>query len=262
MAAADAVEPPRIGLTTYRERAAWGVWDEPADLLPVSYATAVERAGGVALLLPPRSAEAEPWSAAVEAVLDGLHGLIIAGGADVDPERYGADRDPHTGAARPDRDGWEIALTRAAIRRGLPVLGICRGMQVLNVALGGDLVQHLPDETGTDVHCPTPGIHARHRVRMAAGGRLTGALGTDVDVATYHHQGLGRLGDGLVATGWAEDGTVEAVDLAGTTWVAGVQWHPEVDEGRRETAGDSPAPASVFGEFVAVCRAARLEAAR
>src|SRR6478752_1553096 len=156
---------PRIGLTTYREPAAWGVWNEPADLLPATYAEGVRVAGGVALLLPPGDVES------VAAALDGLDGLLLAGGADVDPGRYRAVREPATGPARPDRDEWELALTRAALEGDLPLLAVCRGMQVLNVALGGDLHQHLPDVVGSQLHCPTVGAHGRHNVRLAPGSR-------------------------------------------------------------------------------------------
>jgi putative glutamine amidotransferase len=217
---------PRIGLTSYREPARWGVWDEAADLLPASYASSVSAAGGAPMLLPPGPA------GTVDTVLDGLHGLIVAGGADVDPCRYGQDRHPLTDLARTDRDGWELALVTGALDRGLPVLAICRGMQVLNVALGGDLLQHLPDLVGTDQHRPTVGVHGRHPVSLAAGSRLAAILGERAVVATYHHQAVRRLGDRLAATGWASDGTVEAVEYAGAGWVVGVQWHPEVHDGQ------------------------------
>jgi putative glutamine amidotransferase len=232
--------PPRIGLSTYREQAAWGVWAESADLLPSGYADAVGAAGGVALLLPP--SRTEDLDAAATAALDGVHGLVLAGGADVDPARYGAVRDRHTGPARPDRDAWEMALTRAALQRAIPILAICRGLQVLNVVLGGDLVQHLPDVVGTDGHCPVLGQHGRHEVRLAPGSLVATLLGPRADVATYHHQAAGRLGTGLVATGWAADGTVEAIEHADATWVVGVQWHPEVHDG-----------AQLFAGFVAEC---------
>ena len=221
------MQPPRIGLTTYRERASWAVWDEPADLLPVNYSDVVQGAGGVAMLLPPGSRDSDATAAAA---LDGLHGILIAGGADVDPVRYGAPRDVHTGAARPDRDGWEMALARGALRRGMPVLGICRGMQVLNVALGGTLVQHLPDQVGSDAHCPVLGVHGRHGVRVAPASRLHAIVGATTVVATHHHQAVDSLGAGLVATAWADDGVVEAAELPGAAWVIGVQWHPEVHD--------------------------------
>ncbi|MGH8959848.1 MAG: gamma-glutamyl-gamma-aminobutyrate hydrolase family protein [Jatrophihabitantaceae bacterium] len=219
---------PRIGLSTYRETAAWGVWNEPADLLPASYSDSIRAAGGVALLLPPGSSDPE---LAAASALDGLDGLVLCGGSDVGPERYSAERDPNTGPARPDRDAWELSLANAALDRHVPVLAICRGMQVLNVALGGDLIQHLPDAVGSDVHCPVVGEHGRHDVTFAAGSRAAAMFGTDATVATYHHQAVHRLGAGLVPTGWAIDGTVEAIEVPGPGWVVAVQWHPEVHEG-------------------------------
>jgi putative glutamine amidotransferase len=229
---------PRIGLTTYRETAAWGVWHEPADLLPVNYAEGVRAAGGVALLLPP----GDPDTAG--AVLDGIDGLLLSGGADVDPERYGADRHLATGAPRPDRDAWEIGLVHGALQRDLPVLAVCRGMQVLNVALGGTLCQHLPDEVGSEAHCPVVGEHGRHTVRTDEGSAVAAMLGPQTEVATYHHQSVDRLGSDLVATAWAEDGTVEAIEAPSRRWVVGVQWHPEVYAG-----------AALFEGFVAASRA-------
>lgn len=235
-----AEQPPRIGVTTYREPAAWGVWSMPADLLPASYADGIASAGGVALLLPP--APSDDLETAAAAVLDGLHGLALAGGADVDPEQYRAARDARTGPARPDRDSWEITLTLAALEREMPVLAICRGMQVLNVALGGDLVQHLPDVVGHDAHCPVIGEHGRHDVRLAHDSMVGALLGAGPSVATYHHQSVDRLGSRLVATGWASDGTVEAVECTDAGWVVGVQWHPEVHDGD-----------ALFAGFVAAC---------
>jgi gamma-glutamyl-gamma-aminobutyrate hydrolase PuuD len=231
---------PRIGATTYREPAKWGVWDEPADLLPMTYAQAVEAAGGLPVLLPPCSPEL-----AADAI-DGVHGLLLAGGADVAPERYGAPRDDQTGPPRIDRDDWELALVRTALARDVPVLAICRGMQVLNVALGGDLIQHLPDEVGTDLHCPAVGRHGSHAVDVAAGSRLAAIVGPRADIATYHHQAVRTLGAGLSPTAWAGDGVVEAVELAGRTWVQGVQWHPEAHDGH-----------ALFAAFVAACRTDR-----
>lgn len=228
---------PRIGLTTYRESAAWGVWHEPADLLPTTYADGVRAAGGLAILLPPGEASSSA------AILDGIDGLLLAGGADVDPARYGAERAEATGPARPDRDEWELALTHAALERDLPLLAVCRGMQVLNVALGGDLRQHLPHDVGTEVHCPTIGQHGRHGVRTAPGTAVAAMFGERAEVATYHHQSVAGLGADLVATGWSDDGVVEAVELAGRTWVVGVQWHPEVFAG-----------APLFEAFVAAAR--------
>lgn len=237
---ADRPASPLVGLTTYREQASWGVWSEPADLLPASYADGVQRAGGVPVLLPPMDPDMAP------AALDAVHGLLIAGGPDVDPAQYGAERDPATGPPRPGRDAWELALVHEALTRDLPVLAVCRGMQVLNVALGGDLRQHLPDELGTDVHCPTAGVHGRHAVLLSAGSTLHSVLGDRAEVATYHHQGVGRLGTGLVATGWTDDGVVEGIELSGQRWMLGVQWHPEAFAGE-----------PLFAAFVAACLAYR-----
>lgn len=237
---ADRPAPPLVGITTYREHAAWGVWSMPADLLPADYSDGVRAAGGVPLLLPQNEPAVAPNA------LGAVHGLLVAGGPDIDPARYGAARDEATGPPRHERDEWELALVRAAIERDVPVLAVCRGMQVLNVALGGDLCQHLPDAVGTELHCPTVGAHGRHRVALAANSALHEILGDDAEVATYHHQGLGRLGAGLIPTGWADDGVVEGVELDGRHWVIGVQWHPEAFAGE-----------PIFAAFVAACLAYR-----
>jgi putative glutamine amidotransferase len=219
------VTAPRIGITTYREPARWGEWDVPADLLPALYSSAVQGAGGLAVLLPPApSSQAGP-------ALDGVHALVIAGGPDVDPRRYHSQRDPKTGGAREERDGWELDLVHEALNRDVPLLGVCRGMQVLNTALGGTLIQHLPDMVGTDVHAPLVGAHGRHPVNLEPGSRLAAICGERIEIATHHHQALDELGTGLRACGWADDGTVEAVELAGRTWTIGVQWHPEAYNG-------------------------------
>lgn len=221
--------PPRIGLTTYREPAAFGVWDEPADLLPTTYADAIAAVGGVPMLLPPSAPD--PYLAAA-AALNGVHGLLLSGGADIDPAQYGEEaRHPETGAPRTDRDEWEIALVRDALARDMPVLGVCRGMQVLAVALGATLTQHLPDVVDNESHRPVIGRHGRHDVRLADGTRLATWLGDACDVATYHHQAVDELPDSVVAHGWGEDGTVEAFEVCNKTWAIGVQWHPEVDDG-------------------------------
>jgi putative glutamine amidotransferase len=233
---------PRIGLTSYREIAEWGVWHESADLLPATYVDAVRRAGGAPMLLPPGGLAAE-----AEVVVSGLDGLLLAGGADIDPGRYGATREGRSGPPRPDRDSWELALIAAALHLGVPILGVCRGLQMLNTALGGTLVQHLPDVVGSELHCPTVGVHGTHDVRIADSGRVADAMPqSPVCVATYHHQAIERLAEGLMAVGWAEDGTIEAVEMPGSAaspWVVGVQWHPEVGG-----AG------ALFEHFVAACR--------
>jgi putative glutamine amidotransferase len=228
--------PPRIGVTTYRERARWGLWDEPADVLFTMYADAVAAAGGLPLLLPPVDPD---LAASAVAATDGV---IIAGGADVDPARYGAQRSPHTGPPQEHRDAWELALVAAALRSSVPLLGICRGMQVLAVALGGTLEQHLPDVVGSADHAPEPGRFASHDVRLAADSHLGRLLGQRLTVATHHHQAVAEVPAELGPTGWADDGTVEAVEHRDGRWVVGVQWHPEAYEG-----------AALFAGFVRAC---------
>ncbi|RFU37737.1 gamma-glutamyl-gamma-aminobutyrate hydrolase family protein, partial [Actinomadura logoneensis] len=221
-------EPPLIGITTYLESARWAVWEREAAVLGTSYPRAVERVGGVAVLLPPTG---DPRG--VRAMVRGLDGIVFAGGADVEPGLYGAARHPATGPAQPRRDGFELALMRAVMAAGLPFLAICRGMQLLNVACGGGLVQHLPETVGHRDHAPASGVIGRHRVRFdpaSATGRL---LGGDADVPTYHHQAVDRLGEELAAVAWADDGVVEAVELRGHRFGLGVQWHPEEDDDPR-----------------------------
>ncbi|GAA3781402.1 gamma-glutamyl-gamma-aminobutyrate hydrolase family protein [Streptomyces phyllanthi] len=213
---------PLIGVSTYLESGArWGVWELEAALLPVGYPRLVQAAGGLAAMLPP-----DDPSYAAETVAR-LDGLVIAGGPDVDPARYGAERSPRTGPPTPERDAWELALIRAALAAGIPLLGICRGMQLLNVALGGTLVQHL------DGHVTQAGVFGRHSVKPVPGSRYADIAPEETSVPTYHHQAVDRLGEGLVASAHAADGTVEAVELPGAAWVLGVQWHPEMGEDTR-----------------------------
>ncbi|MET7621051.1 gamma-glutamyl-gamma-aminobutyrate hydrolase family protein [Streptomyces sp. NPDC005408] len=209
---------PLIGVTTYLEPAAWGVWDMPAALVPAGYPRLVQAAGGLAALLPPD----DPASA--EAAVARLDGLVIAGGADVEPVRYGAEPDPRTGPPARERDAWELALIRAALAAGTPLLGICRGLQLLNVALGGTLVQHL------DGHVGGVGVFGRHTVKPVPGTRYASIVPEETSVPTYHHQSLDRLAPALTASAYAEDGTVEAAELEGAGWVLGVQWHPEAGD--------------------------------
>ncbi|MDR2983296.1 MAG: gamma-glutamyl-gamma-aminobutyrate hydrolase family protein [Nocardiopsaceae bacterium] len=218
---------PIIGISAYSEQARWGSWDLPATLLPQKYADQVAAAGGAPVLLPPVPG--------IEAAVPGLDALIISGGPDIDPARYGEQAGPQTTVIRPARDGAEVALFAAALDGGVPVLGICRGLQVMNVALGGTLVQHLPDVVGHEGHSPTPGAMGEHKVTIGAGpSRLAGILGPGtIGVPTHHHQGIARLAARLTATAWAEDGTIEAVEVDGAGFAIGVQWHPE--------AGDEPA---------------------
>ncbi len=208
---------PVVGVTTYAEPARWGVWEEPAMLLPRTYADLVAAAGGVPVLLPPLPAAA--------GAVDRLDAVVLAGGADVDPARYGAAPHPRTDRPRTDRDAAELAVLRRALDRGVPVLGICRGLQLLNVALGGSLHQHLPDVVGHDGHNPAPAVFGA--VEVALTGRTAALLGERVTVRCHHHQAVDRVGAGLAVTGRAADGTVEAMELAGHPFVLAVQWHPE-----------------------------------
>jgi putative glutamine amidotransferase len=221
-----------IGICAAIEDASWRSWDHaPCILSPRSYSLAVQSAGGVALLLPPDDRVAER----PDELLDLLDGLVLAGGSDVDPASYGAPPNPETRGSRPERDRFELALAHRAIERELPVLGICRGMQMLNVACGGTLDQHLPDRIGHDGHCHTPGAFSDHGVRLESGSLAARAVGADATaVKSHHHQGLDELGEGLVASGWStEDGIVEAVELEGRPYALGVLWHPEADERSR-----------------------------
>ncbi|HET6507744.1 MAG TPA: gamma-glutamyl-gamma-aminobutyrate hydrolase family protein [Baekduia sp.] len=224
---------PVIGLCGATETATWGVWTTAAHLLPREYADAVQRAGGIALLLPPDPGAVED----PDPLLDLLDGLILAGGSDVDPAAYGADRHPETNGTNPERDAFEIALAHRAIDRDMPFLGICRGMQVLNVARGGTLLQHLPESHGHEHHRRTPGSFegADHQVRLAAGSLAARAAGEESHrTLSHHHQGVDAVGDGLVVTGRSElDELPEAIELPGHAFVLGVQWHPEVDETSR-----------------------------
>jgi len=217
---------PVVGITTYVTDARFGVWDVESALVPAAYVRAVERAGGRPLLVPP-SAEG------VEETLDALHGLIFSGGSDLDPEAYGQGPHAETRHVAPERDRAELALLQAALERDLPVLAVCRGSQVLNVALGGDLVQHLPDVVGDEKHRHTPGAFADHDVDLVEGTLLSGLLGERAAVKSHHHQGFGRLGHGLREAARAEDGALEAVEDPGRPFALGVLWHPEEDEDLR-----------------------------
>jgi gamma-glutamyl-gamma-aminobutyrate hydrolase PuuD len=188
--------------------------------------TAVADAGGVPVLLPPPGARAgDP--AVASRVLDGLDALLLTGGADIDPARYGAARDPAAQDPRPDRDAWDAVLATAALARDMPLLAICRGAQMLNVVLGGTLDQHLPAVVGHDGHCPEPAVLGATRVRLAPGSLVAAVLGTETKVPCYHHQAIRRLGGGVEAVGWADDGTIEAVVVTGRRFAVAVQWHPE-----------------------------------
>lgn len=240
---------PVIGLTTYLEQAKQGVWDVRAAFLPQQYFTSVTDAGGIAVLLPPQRGTATgiDTDAAAAAVLDGLDGLILTGGLDVQPELYGAERHPLTDPARPDRDEWELALFRGAEERGIPVLAICRGLQLVNVSRGGTLHQHLPEALGTERHRVGGGVFATNTVEVAGDTRLAGMLGAGpFEVHSYHHQGVDRLGDGLVVTATDDHGLVQAFESAADGYVVGVQWHPEENTEDKRLFQGLVAEASVF----------------
>jgi putative glutamine amidotransferase len=224
---------PTIGICTPLERARWAAWDLDAFLLPRSYVDAVHRAGALALLLAPDPALAED----PDEILDRIDGLMLVGGADLDPRSYGAEAHPETIGSVPDRDAFEIALAGRALARDLPLLGICRGMQVLNVARGGTLHQHLPEVVGHEEHRRVLGSFdgADHDVRLAAGSLAARAAGEEHHATkSHHHQAVDRIGEGFVVTGWAEmDELPEAIELPGSRFALGVQWHPEADETSR-----------------------------
>ncbi|WP_199511898.1 gamma-glutamyl-gamma-aminobutyrate hydrolase family protein [Nucisporomicrobium flavum] len=225
---------PVIGITTYVEPATWGVWhDLPTALIPQDYVAAVTAAGGRAVLLPPDDLDAD--------VLGVLDGLLLSGGADLEPELYGQSPQPLT-VTRPERDAAELLLARAALGRDMPVLGVCRGMQLLTVAAGGTLHQHIPDVLGHEGHRPAPAVYGHQEVVFTTGSRIAALMGEDRRVQCYHHQGVADAGS-LTVTGRTEDGLVEAVEEPSRTFVLGVQWHPEVVRDKR-----------LFGALVAAAR--------
>lgn len=219
---------PVIGICAAVEPATFGSWTgEPAALVPKSYPDSVQRAGGMAIVLPPdRVAEESPGE-----LLDRLDALVIAGGADVDPTSYGASPHAESKGTNPDRDRFELALAREALERDVPLLGLCRGMQVLNVAIGGTIEQHLPERLGHELHRPVPGQWAEHEVRLEPESRVAAAAGAQrLSVKSHHHQGVDQLGSGLEVSGWAvDDDTVEAIELPDRGFALGVLWHPEED---------------------------------
>jgi len=240
---------PVIGICAVRERARWAFWNQDAHLVADSYVASVQRAGGVAMLLPVHA------SAPLE-LLGRIDGLMLIGGADLDPVSYGAPRDPATESTYPERDEFELAMLRAAIERDLPVLAICRGMQILNVAFGGTLEQHLVADDGSTPHRKIVGTFDgnEHTVDLVPGSLAAQAVGEHAHTARcHHHQAVLDLGDGLVVTGRAQsDGVTEAIELASGSWVLGVQWHPEADdrsrlfgalvEAARDNASRAPEP--------------------
>jgi putative glutamine amidotransferase len=223
------VRKPLIGLCTAVEQAQFSVWDIDVTLLDRRYSQAVQRAGGIAVLLPPDAAVTED----PDSLLDALDGLILAGGRDVDPALYGAEPHPDTDQPRTERDRFEIALARRAMERDIPVLGVCRGMQVMNVARGGTLVQHLPEHVGSDTHRRSAGTFDGndHPVRLEEGSLAAEAIGgLSHGTLSHHHQGVDRVGDGLAVSGWSEDDELpEALEDPELRFALGVQWHPEAD---------------------------------
>ncbi len=238
MALSDSDRLPLIGLTTYVETARWGAWEQPAALLPDQYLRAVHDGGGAAVLLPP-----EPGAGA--SVLDRLDGLVLTGGPDLDPARYGQEAHVESGAPRASRDEWELEVCRLALARNMPLLAICRGAQILNVARGGTLHQHLPEQVGHTGHRPAPGTFGRTSVKLDADSAVGHALGPRVTVHCSHHQALDRIGAGIAVVGTAEDGTIEAVEIPGRRFAVGVQWHPE----------DDPTDRRIFAALVDAARA-------
>jgi putative glutamine amidotransferase len=229
---------PVIGITTYLTPAAWGAWELDAALVPADYVRAVAQAGGSPLLVPP--------GADLERTVELVDGLVFTGGSDVDPELYGAAAHAETNGIVRERDEFELSLMRLALDRDVPMLAICRGSQVLNVACGGDLEQHVPDRIGSELHREVVGVFSNHPVDVDAGTRLGSVIGGRHDVKSHHHQGFGALGEGLRVAAHADDGTVEAVEAPGQRFALGVLWHPE--------AGDDLA---LFEAFVAEAAAYR-----
>jgi putative glutamine amidotransferase len=216
---------PTIGITTYHTNANWRGWSEQGAMLPWTYVTAIRDNGGRPVLLPPGGDAAE-----AEATVEVLDAVVIAGGGDIDPAIYGAARHPKTEVTAPDRDAWELAIAESAIRMGVPLLGICRGMQMLNVACGGTLHQHVPDLVGHSDHVGNVLGFGSHKVRVTSGRTVTHILpgGEYFEVPTHHHQAVDKLGDGLTAVAWADDGIIEAVEaISPHDFIVGVQWHPE-----------------------------------
>jgi putative glutamine amidotransferase len=230
--------PPRIGLSTYRERIQMGPLDRRAAVLPETYLDSITAAGGMPLLLPPVDV-----AGGATAAVDALDALVLTGGADVDPSFYGADAHPKTRGTRTDRDAWEGALLEAALAADLPVLAICRGVQFLNAALGGTLHQHVPDIVGHEEHGHAGDVYNAIHVKVEPGSRLQTIIGEDSVVRCHHHQAVDQLGDGLVVTARADDGIVEAVEDPSRRFLLGVQWHPE--------QGDDP---RLFDALIAAAR--------
>jgi putative glutamine amidotransferase len=228
------VSQPIIGICAALERVRWGPWHDVVAMTPQAYVRAVQAAGGLAILLPPDDSAAED----PDQLLDRLDALILAGGTDIDPAAYGARPHPEVGQTAPQRDRFELALAHRALERDLPVLAICRGMQLLNVARGGTLVQHVPDVVGHEDHRHTPGQFADHDVELEPGSLAARSAGAErLAVKSHHHQGVDELGEGLEVTAWSvHDQLAEAVEDRSARFVLGVLWHPEEDESSRLVA--------------------------
>jgi putative glutamine amidotransferase len=227
---------PLIAVTT--SLAPMGAHQLPAVKLNANYIASVEGPGGAALLLTPAHD-----AASVEAIVGVAHGLVLTGGEDVDPARYGQPPHPTVTSVNPARDAMEFAALEAAVRRGIPVLAICRGMQLLNVGLGGTLIQDLPSERSSELRHEqdAPVDQKWHHATVAEGTGLATIFGTrELFINSFHHQAVDALGRGLRASAWAEDGVVEGIEGTGGTWMFGVQWHPERGEahGRQDDARD------------------------
>ena len=231
---------PIIGITSYAQPARWGAWELPAALVPLTYVDSVEQAGGRALLVPPSEQ-------GIEETLDVLDGIVFSGGIDIDPARYGAERNPATDPAQVHRDAAELLLLEAALERDLPTLAICRGFQLLNVLRGGDLVQHLPEEVGHEGHRETLGVFSQHSVDVKEGTRLAAILGPrHGSVRSSHHQGVGRVGVGLVESAFAEDGSLEGIEDPSKKFAVGVLWHPEMEADDKRLFGALVAEARTY----------------
>ncbi len=211
---------PIIGVTSYLEQASWGPWDKPAVLVPATYVRAVDNAGGRPLVIP-------SLPDAVDDTLDALHGLLFSGGSDIEPSLYGATPHPETTRIRPQRDRAEVPLLRRALERDIPVLAVCRGMELLNVVRGGTLEQHVPDRSTSVVHKVAVDAYNKHEVSIKPDSKLGQLLGESADGHSHHHQAPDKLGDGLVEVAWAPDDTVEGIEDPSKTFVVGVLWHPE-----------------------------------
>jgi putative glutamine amidotransferase len=214
---------PLIGITSYTEQIRWGVWTEEAAVVPLAYVRSVEEAGGRPVVVPPSDD-------GLDETLDALDGVIFSGGGDLDPKLYDAEPHPETDAPREERDRAELRMLQAALDRDMPVLAICRGSQLLNVARGGDLVQHLPEAVGHERHRHDPGTFSDHSIEVAPDSRLGGLVGAHAPVKSHHHQGIGRVGEGLREVAWAEDGVVEGLEDPEKRFALGVLWHAEEGE--------------------------------